>query len=490
VHIALSYVDLEGARSNFAAELEGRSFDDVWTTTESAWGEMLEPVRIHGGTPDHWKIFATALYHSFVMPGVYEDVDDRYVGMDGAVHTADDFTYYANFSMWDTYRTVHPLLSIIHPDRQLDMVRTLLRMAEDGGHIPRWQMCSGYTNGTVGAPADIVIADTTMRGVTGFDVDQALAFLVQDASNPPETGHPFSGRAQVESYVALGYVPADLQSRSVSWTLELAISDFAIAQLGEGRLDPAVVDDFRRRGTNYATLWDAGQRVFRGRNQDGSWATPFSAWVYESGDQFYGGNAKQYAWLVPHDMPGLLSLFPNAGVMRDDLLEMFTIAFENNPGPLDGMLPPTGYYHGNEPGLHMPYLFLVTGSPHLAQQWIDWVSSVYYTTNPNGISGNEDAGAMSAYYVWSSLGLYPVPATDLYLIGRPLFPYAEIDLPGGTLVIEAEGAGDMIYVHDVTLDGAPVPHPWIRHDQIADGAVLHFTMGAAEGSWGTDFGSP
>ena len=490
VHIALSYVDLDGARANFAAELEGVSFDEVWAATEAAWGEMLAPIRVHGGTPDQWKIFATALYHTFVMPGIYEDTDGRYVGMDGEVHTADDFTYHANFSMWDTYRTVHPLLSIIHPERQLDMVKTLLRMAEDGGHIPRWQMCSGYTNGTVGAPADIIFADSYMRGVTGFDVDQALELLVRDASNPPEPGHPFSGREQVESYVALGYVPADLAGRSVSWTQELAISDFAIAQLGEGRLDPAVVADFRLRGTNYANLWDSGQRVFRGRNQDGSWASPFNPWTYESGDMFYGGNAKQYAWLVPHDMPGLLALFPGPDVMRDDLLGMFIIAFENNAGPLDGLLPPTGYYHGNEPGLHMPYLFLVTGHPHLAQEWIDWVSRTYYTTNPNGISGNEDAGAMSAYYVWSSLGLYPVPATDLYLIGRPLFPYAEIDLPGGTLVIEAEGADTMFYVHDVTLDHETVPHPWIRHGQIEDGAVLRFTLAMDEGAWGTDFGMP
>jgi predicted alpha-1,2-mannosidase len=492
VQVGLSYVDDEGARANLDDDQGGGGFDETEQAVAAWWRDELTSIRVGGGTVDQQRIMATALYHNYVVPNLFGDADGSYRGFDGEVHVAEGFDYHANFSMWDTYRTTHPLLDLVEPDRQREMVLSLMAVADQGGYLPRWPMGHGYTNSTVGSPADVVLADAALKGIDGVDWDRAYEMMLRTAFEPPTAGHPFSGREGIESYVALGYVPADEQQRSVSQTLEFAIADGAIAALARqlGRDDDAAL--FEQRAGSYRNLWDPEIAAFTGRNADGSWVE-IDPLAYEPEGLFYGGNALQHSWLAPHDMAGLVEIHGSEDLLAERLEDLFeqSVTEQENLTDISVLVPSTYYYHGNEPGIHAPYLFLAVGRPDLAQRWIDWASATFYQATPDGIAGNEDAGALSAWYVLSSLGLYPVPASDIYLIGRPLFPVAEVAVAGGTLRIEAAGAdAGMSYVHGVTLNGVDLSHPWLRHDEITAGGALVFTMGEGPGDWGTNFGEP
>ena len=490
--VGISHVDTDGARANLEADQGSQGFDDTHAAVRQLWEDELGSVQFGGGTGQQQRIMATSLYHNYVVPNLFCDVDGSYRGFDGEVHEADGFRYHSSFSMWDTYRTTHPLLILIEPDRQREMVLSLMAMADEGGYLPRWPMGHGYTNSTIGSPVDVVVAESALKGIGGFDQELALEMMLRTAFETPEWDHPFSGREGIESYVELGYVPADVTDRSVSKTLEYAISDAAIARMAEslGHAEDAAL--FTDRSAYYTNLWDPDIAAFTGRNSDGSWIE-IEPLAYEPQSLFYGGNALQHSWLAPHDMAGLVDVHGSAEVFADRLETFFEdSAFEQENQTEITMMAPTLYYHhGNEPDIHAPYLFVAVGRPEATQQWVHWATETFYQDAPDGIAGNEDAGALSAWYVLSALGLYPAAASDLYLVGRPLFPVAEVAVEGGTLRIEAMGAdADHPYVHAVTLDGVELPHPWLRHDQIVNGGTLVFTMGDEPGDWGTDFGTP
>ena len=492
VQVGISYVDTDGARANLDADQGSQGFDDSRSAARQLWEDELSSVRFGGGTEPQQRIMATALYHNYIVPNLFGDVDGSYRGFDGEVHVSDGFRYHSSFSMWDTYRTTHPLLILVEPDRQREMVLSLMAMAADGGYLPRWPMGHGYTNSTVGSPVDVVMAESVLKGIDGFDEELALEMMLRTAFEAPEPGHQFSGREGIEAYVELGYVPADVTGRSVSQTLEFAIADAAIARMAEalGHAQDAAL--FTDRSGNYRNLWDPEIAAFTGRDSDGSWIE-IDPRAYEPQSLFYGGNALQHSWLAPHDMAGLVDVHGSAEVFADRLETFFEdSAFEQENQTEITMMAPTLYYHhGNEPDIHAPYLFVAVGRPEATQQWVHWATETFYQDAPDGIAGNEDAGALSAWYVLSALGLYPAAASDLYLVGRPLFPVAEVAVEGGTLRIEAMGAdADHPYVHAVTLDGVELPHPWLRHDQIVNGGTLVFTMGDEPGDWGTDFGTP
>jgi len=492
VQVGISYVDTDGARANLEDDQGDQGFDDIRAAVRLLWEDELSSVRFGGGTEPQQRIMATALYHNYVVPNLFGDVDGSYRGFDGEVHTADGFQYYSSFSMWDTYRTTHPLLILLEPDRQRQMVLSLMAMADDGGYLPRWPMGHGYTNSTVGSPVDVVIAESVLKGIIGFDQDLALDMMLRTAFETPEPSHPFSGREGIEDYVELGYVPADVTDRSVSKTLEYAIADAAIARVAEMLGQTEDADLFTQRSAYYANLWDADIAAFTGRYSDGSWIE-IDPLAYEPESLFYGGNALQHSWLAPHDMAGLVDVHGSADVFIDRLETFFenSVVEQENQTDITLMAPSQYYYHGNEPDIHAPYLFVAVGRPDATQRWVHWATETFYQATPDGIAGNEDAGALSAWYVLSALGLYPVAASDLYLIGRPLFPVAEVTTGTGTLRIEAMDADeDHPYVHAVTLDGIDLVHPWLRHDQIAEGGTLVFMMGAEPGDWGADFGSP
>jgi predicted alpha-1,2-mannosidase len=426
---------------------------------------------------------ATALYHSFIVPSLVSDVDGRYHGYDNANHTA-TFDYHANFSMWDTYRTVHPLLSLVRRSQQRNLSRSLIQMAREGGYYPRWAMGHGYPNITAGSPADIVVAESYLKGVDGFDANEALDLMLKEIDSPPPAGHPHSGREGLADYLSKGYIPVGLAvpgvgSRVIVRSLEYNVADAAIAAMAKALGRDADASRAAAWSQSYKTIWDASTNVFRGKNKDGSWFTPFDQFTADEG-LYYGANALQYSWLVPQDMAGLRTLHGSAQSLVTHLATFFEQA-EAQPSKY--------YIHGNEPDIHSMYLFLAGGRPDLTQKWVDWAQKRFYSTARDGLPGNEDAGALSAWYVLSAIGLYPVTSTSVWLVGRPEFPHVELTVGDKTVIIDAPGAApNAFYVKSVSWNGVPLEHPWMQHSDLAKGGTLHFEMSDQPGSWGTEFG--
>ncbi|MFT7625100.1 MAG: putative alpha-1,2-mannosidase, partial [Myxococcota bacterium] len=485
LRVGISFVSAEEAANNLDVELADRGFDEVSAAARAVWKDTLDGVRVEGVTPDQRTVLATSLYHVFLMPNVVSDVSGSYRGLDTEVHHA-DFEYYSGFSLWDTYRTLHPLLVLLAPDRQTDMVKSLVRMAEDGGYVPRWPLAGLYTNIMIGAPADVVFADTWLKGVQGFDGEAAFEAALRTADGPVEEGHVYEGRVGVDDYLELGYVAVDRHAESVSRTLEMAISDAALANLAEalGRTEDAA--RFAERSLNYRNLWDQETRLFRPRNADGSWKTPFDPQAGPSplGSDYTEGNPAQYRWLAPHDVPGLLELVgsPEEAVallepfFAEARVEQETLpAFTEHDDLWWMNQQPSGYWHGNEPGLHASWLFGQAGRPDLARTWIHWIATALYRTDRAGIPGNDDAGTLAAWYVFAAMGIYPVAGSDRYWLGAPLFPRLEVDLPGsGTLIVEADTLEDGEGYGTVTMDGAPIEGTVLRHADLEAGGVLRF----------------
>lgn len=488
--VAISFVSVANAAANLDAEMPIWDFDATQDAAEDAWAEVLDRVRVWGGRDRDRIVLASAIYHSFQMPNVFQDVSGEYLGFDGEVHTAEGFVYYTDFSMWDTYRTQHPLLTLIAPEYQRDMVVSLLTMAEQGGFLPKWPQGHGYTSAMLGTPADIVIADSYVKGITDFDVDFALAEMLELAEAPSPPGSGYEGRGGVDSYLAHGYVAADEHDGSVARTLEFGHADFAIANLARALGEDAVADAAMERSRGYEHLWDPETEFLRGRTAAGEW-TPLDPFAWE---EFYvEGNAWHYTWMVPWDMEGLVGLFdtPEAFIAKletffeEGRAEVDYILKGGEDALLQQLLPLNHYWHSNEPDIHAAYLFLAADRPDLTQKWVRWIGDTLYTEEPNGLAGNDDAGTLSAWYVFSALGLYPIPGSDRYLLGVPFFPRAEIALPGGDVVIEAAGASsDTFYVHGVALDGVPLEVPWVTHADLASGATLTFDLSDTPGTWG------
>jgi len=422
------------------------------------------------------------------MPNLFQDTNREYRGFDQKVHTAEAFDYYTNFSMWDTYRTVHPLYVLVAPEKQLDMLHSLVDMADKGGYFPRWPMGYGYDNGTVGTPADIIVAESYLKGLTGFDAEAALQAMLSTADGPVPPEHPFDGREGIESYLELGYVSTSAAGRNVSRSLEFYIADFAIAGLSHALGEAKTAERLFARARGYSSLWDDENLCFRGRTEDGEFEDPFNAMTYEAKNYYYGGSCLHYAWLVPHDMAGYLALYDSPDALTQSLEEFMELGREEaeSDNVLYELAPLPHYNHGNQPDIHAPYLFLLSGRPDLTQKWVSWISNHHYTDDGDGLPGNDDGGTLSAWYVFSSLGLYPVPGADYYMIGRPLFPLARIDMGDHLLTIEAPGAGDAnIYVQGVSLDGLPIESAVIRHADLTGASILHFEMGPSPSDWGS-----
>jgi len=484
VQIGLSYVDVEGARKNRQAELEGKDFDSVHAAARQAWVEKLDLVTIKGGTQEERIKFYTALYRTMVHPTLFCDTDGRYTGFDKQIHTAADFLYYTDFSLWDTYRNVHSLFDLIVPDRQRDMMISLIKMYEEGGSLPKWPAATGYTGCMIGTPADIVISETYQKGITDFDVETAFAGMKEHATGPVQN----SGRDGIEYYMTLGYVPADHVGGSVSRTQEFCIADAAIAALAEvlGKTQDAA--DFAARSMNYKNHWDPATQFMRGKNEDGTWYEPdeeFDPLDWNS-DYFTEGDAWQYLWLAPHDPEGLIELFGSKDKMGDKLEEFFATP-EPDPGGLPPeWIPPRYYWHGNEPDIHAAYFFNEVGRPDRTQHWVRHILADRYHAQAAGIPGNDDLGTMSAWYVFSSSGFYPIAGLTHYYISSPLFEEITFQLSGGqTLVIKAKGASEeKKYIQSAKFNGEPLSKPWFDHELIKDGGVLEFKMGDKPSDWG------
>ncbi|MBN1946498.1 MAG: GH92 family glycosyl hydrolase [Bradymonadales bacterium] len=475
--VGISFVSVEQARQNLEAEIPGFDFEATRQAAEEAWEEALSVVEVSGGTQDQLVIFYTSLYHALMMPTLFSDASGLYLGFDRELHQADGFLYYTDFSLWDTYRTLHPLLTLLFPDRQRDMIVSLIRMYQQGGYFPKWPQGAGYTNCMVATSADIVVADSYLKGITDFDAALAFEGLQATADGPTTAGSGYEGREHISEYLELGYVPADLANNSVSLTLEFSYDDFALAQLAEALGRPEDANRYRERATSYRNVWDPRVDFFRARMTDGSFIEYFRPTVWAS--EYTEGNAWHYRFFVPHDVAGLIELFGSRAALVDEL-EIF---FGNSTGW--ALLPDLFYWHGNEPDLHSAFVFVEAGRPDRAQYWSRWVLQELYRNRHDGLPGNEDAGTLSAWYVFAALGFYPVPATDRYLVGSPLFNRVRLHLPGGTFELSAPEASDQrLFIQSARLNDEPLERPWLFHHEIAQGGQILFEMGDTASSWG------
>ena len=470
--VALSPVSIEGAEANLAAELPGWDFDATAAAADAAWNAQLAKVKITTQDEVARRIFYTGLYHTMVAPSEFCDVNGDYRGADGAVHRNPGHTTYTTFSLWDTYRAAMPLMTILHPDRMPDIVNTMLAIADEQGRLPVWHLWGNETDCMVGNPGIPVVADAIVKGIGGFDRERAFEAIRRTAMNPDR------GNGLRMKY---GYIPCDLFNEAVAYDMEYALADGAAARAAEalGRGEDARY--FTERSHSYRNYFDPSTGFMRGRDSRRGWRTPFNPFAStHRADDYCEGNAWQYTWLAPHDVAGLESCFGSRARMLGKLDSLFTVSSviegaETSPD-ISGLIGQ--YAHGNEPSHHILYLYTMLGQPWKTAEKVREVLTTLYHDQPDGLSGNEDVGQMSAWYILSSLGMYEVePAGGRYWFGSPLFDRAEIAVPGGTFTIVAENnSSENKYIRRVWLNGRPYTKPWIGHEEVMAGGELRFEM--------------
>ncbi|QQP95297.1 GH92 family glycosyl hydrolase [Lysobacter enzymogenes] len=477
VKVAISPVSEDSAIANLDAEVPGFDFDRVRAQARERWSEALSAIDADGTEPMR-KSFYTALYHTLMGPSLFMDSDGRYRGPDNAVHEAKGFRYHSTFSLWDTYRALHPLLTLVQPEqRNNDFVNSLLasRKHSPYGILPVWAFHGQETWCMIGYHAVPVIADAYMKGIRGFDANEALDAMVASADYDPYDG--------IAQYKQLGYVPIDEEGEAASKTLEYAFDDWTIARMaGEmGRKDIAA--RFEKRAGNWKHAFDAKTGFMRARKRDGSFREPFDPSASGYGSDYTEGNAWQYSWYVPQDVAGLAKAHGGG----DKLIARLDQVFEAKVDPkifahMEDITGLIGWYaHGNEPSHHVAYLYGYAGQPWRTQERLKQIMDSQYAPRPDGLAGNDDLGQMSAWYVFTALGFYPVaPASNEYIIGRPFLPKATLNLPNGkrfTVVADGLDAAHT-YIGSATLNGQPLDRAFLRHEEILAGGELRFVMQA------------
>jgi predicted alpha-1,2-mannosidase len=474
VRVGTSFTSVEEARRNLQAEIPDWDFERARNAAETAWRRALSRIEIRGASPDQERIFYTALYHALQMPRTFSDVSGQYPGFagDGKIHTAQGFTYYDDFSLWDTFRALHPLLTILEPKRSQDMAQSLVVKGQQGGWMPNFPGWNSYTSAMIGDHDVAMIVDAYKKGIRGFDVREAYRLMLQNAAKTP----PYSeyvdgkGRRALSAYLKYGYIPLEEpvleafhKREQVSRTLEYAYDDFVLAQLAKSLGHDADYRMLMRRSLNYRNVFDPSVGFVRGRHADGSWDQPFDP----AGKYSYitEGLPWQYTFFAPHDMPGLIRLMGGREAFIRKLDELFAKNY---------------YEHGNEPSHHLAYLYDYAGQPWKTQDQVRRIAATEYGTGPDGLSGNDDCGQMSAWFVLSALGFYPVcPGVPNYEIGSPMFPEAVIHLPAGkNLIIRAVGVSSKNrYIESASWRGYPFTKTWIAHGDLLQGGSLVFRMG-------------
>ncbi len=478
MRIGISAVDIEGARRNLEAEIPDWDFDRVRSEARAQWNRSLGKISVRGGTDAQMKTFYTALYHSMIAPNLYVDVDGRYRGRDLEIHTADGFGYYTVFSLWDTYRATHPLFTIIERKRTLDLIKTMLAQYEQGGMLPVWELSANETGTMIGYHSVPVIVDAWAKGIRGFDTALALEAM-KHSSDQDGLG--------LKSYRKYGFIPAESEGASVSRTLEYAYDDWCIARFAKSIGAEKDYERFIKRAQGYRHVYDPSTGFMRPR-VNGGWLSPFDP--SEINFHYTEANAWQYTFYVPQDVEGLVGMMGGRAAFIAKLDELFTASSETSGIEQPDVSGLIGQYaHGNEPSQHMAYLYDYAGMPWKTQERVREIMQTMYGNTPGGLCGNEDCGQMSAWYVFSALGFYPVtPGSGIYAIGSPLFEKAEIRLENGrTFRIIARGlSAKNIYIQSARLNGKDYSKSYIRHDDIMRGGELAFEMGPSPGSeWGT-----
>ncbi|WP_234570565.1 GH92 family glycosyl hydrolase [Rhodohalobacter sp. 614A] len=472
--VAISAVSMENALENLKTEVPHWEFDDVHNQAVGMWEKQLQKIQVQSDDEAKLRTFYTALYHATLAPTLFMDVNGQYRGPDKNVHTADGYEHYTIFSLWDTYRAEHPLLTFIEPDRVNDMIRTMLNYYDQNGFLPIWDL-HGYETGTmIGYHAVPVIADAYFKGIRDYDVEKAFEAMKKSSLEQNE---------EIKRYNELGYVPSDEFAESVSKTLEYAYDDWVIAQMAKALGKNEDFEIYSNRAQNYLNVWDESTGFMRPKLANGEWETPFDPLAApEDLDKrnYTEANAWQYLWYVPQDVPGLMDLIGGKEnfVARLDTLFSMESETRSEISDMSGLIGQ--YVQGNEPAQQIPYFYNYADAPWKAQEMVRTIVDSLYTDQPDGLPGNEDCGQMSAWYIFSSLGFYPAnPANGVYVIGSPVFDKASINLADGkTFTVIANGVSSQNrYIQSATLNDEPYEKSYITYRDIMDGATLEFEMG-------------
>lgn len=491
VRFSISSVDGEGARQNLLAELPDWDFDKVRADARKTWNDCLSKIEVKTEDPDQLAIFYTAMYHAFLSPNLFTDVDGRYLGMDLKVHTTDkEDPVYTTFSIWDTFRALHPLLTIIDPHTNESYIRSLLKKQCEGGVFPKWDCAANYTGTMIGYHAASIITDAYVKGYRDFDVREAYQACLRTAEYDttgivgPKWLVPFVMPRARYYKDALGYIPCDLENESVAKALEYAYDDWCISVLADSLGDVETRDKYARFAGAYKSYFDPETRFMRGRDSKGKWRTPFNprSSTHRS-DDYCEGTAWQWTWFVPHDVPGLVGLMGGEEVFAGKLDSLFTVSSELEgetvSADISGLIGQ--YAHGNEPSHHIIHLYNYVNRPWRTQELVDSVLHSQYRNAPDGLSGNEDCGQMSAWYILNAMGFYQVcPGEPVYSIGRPLFEEVTIHLPGQKdfVIRTKNNSKENKYVQSILLNGKPLEQPFFTHSDLTAGGVMEISMGA------------
>ena len=469
--VALSPVSIEGARKNMEAELPGWDFDAVADAADAAWNEELSKIRISTSDDTAKEIFYTALYHTMIAPSVFCDADGGYYGADHQNHAPEGFTNYTTFSLWDTYRAAMPLMTIIHQEKMSDIANTMLNIYRQQGKLPVWHLMGCETDCMVGNPGVIALADIVLKDFGGFDKEYAFEALKNSAMRPD--------RGQ-DLRMKYGYIPCELFNESVAYDMEYAIADGAVADVAQKLGKAEDCQYFLERSHSYRNFFDPQTGFMRGKDSKGKFRTPFNPFAStHRADDYCEGNAWQYTWLAPHDFEGLVGCFGSKEAFLEKLDELFVVSSDieggNSSPDISGLIGQ--YAHGNEPSHHIIYFYTQAGQPWKTAEKVREVLSTMYHAAPDGLSGNEDVGQMSAWYILSSLGFYQTEAGGRFWFGSPMFDEAEIKVPGGVFTVRAvDNSPENIYIRSVTLNGEPYTENYIDFEDIKAGNVLEFQM--------------
>lgn len=471
--VGISYTSIEGARENLDEGNHDWNFDGVRNKAEILWRNELNKIKVTSANEDLKKIFYTALYHSFISPYVYNDVDGGYRGADGKIATTKSFTRYSVFSLWDTFRALHPLFTIVQPERVNDIINSFLLHYKETGLLPVWELVGNETNTMIGYHAIPVIADAILKGFNGFDIELAFAAMKTSA---------MQDKSDLIFLSKLGYIPADKENESVSKTLEYAYDDFCIAMIANHLNKKDDYEYFMKRAGSYKNLFNQSIGFMQGKNEDGTWIFPFDpTFSKHTGHDFTEGNSWQYSWFVPHDVSGLIKLMGGKETFNHKLDSLFIeptgITGDEASPDISGLIGQ--YAHGNEPSHHIAYLYNYSGEPWKSQQKVNEITTTLYSSAKNGLSGNEDCGQMSAWYVFSALGFYPVnPSEGIYVFGSPVFEETAINLENGkTFLVKAKNVStENIYIDKVILSGSEHDKNYFHHKEIMNGGELIFEM--------------
>jgi predicted alpha-1,2-mannosidase len=481
IKVGISPVSTENALQNISEEIPGWDFNKTRIAADTAWNTELGKVAIQTGSPSTKRIFYTALYHTMIAPSVFNDCNGDYYGTDKQVHRQAGFTNLTTFSLWDIYRAAGPLYTVLHPEKLGDVINSMLAIYQQQGRLPVWHLMGNETNTMPGNSAIQVVADAYLKGTSGIDTTLAFEAVKQTAMLD------LRGLKYVKKY---GFIPADSMVESVAMGLEYAIGDACIAEMAKraGRQDDYLY--FSKRGAYYKNYFDSSTRFVRGRVSENTWREPFSPFVSRHmKDDFSEGNAWQYTWLVPQDVEGLIQLLGGDKKFIAKLDSLFTQKGEMGKDASADITGLIGQYaHGNEPGHHIPYLYMFAGQPWKTADKIRYILDSLYTDQPAGICGNEDVGQMSAWYIWSALGFYPVnPAGGVYVFGSPVVNEAVIKLPGSRTFhcVVKNNSPLNKYIQSVTFNGAPYTKGFLLHTELMKGGEMVIQMGKKPSkTWG------